>query len=190
MTNSNSNSNSRYSSDSNSRCLIPILGFILLGALFLFSDFQLTGDSSASSPVETRKAVSNPTPVATDTPAPVILTAVDSIGSRPKESFSDLIPVYDRWDQEIGCDRFRTKFKGWKVNASAVQEIDRYDCSMLKMSHASVHVKISSWLPDILEGLYLCRCGLSCLWTRNEALADKADVWLWVTFQLANVISL
>jgi hypothetical protein len=184
---SNSNLSSRYNSDF--RYLIPILGFALLCTLFLFSNLDFSSysvslftDNSASSPVITTKAVS--------TPAQVVHTAVDSIGSRAKEPFSDLISVFDRWDREVGCDRFQEKFKGWKVNASAVQEMDRYECSQLKMSHASVYVKLASWVPDILDGLYLCRCGLSCLWTRNEALADKADVWLWVTFHLQNVISL
>ncbi|KAJ1696338.1 hypothetical protein LUZ63_004850 [Rhynchospora breviuscula] len=193
---SNSNSNSRYSSNSNSnfRFIIPILGFALLCTLFLFSNLDFSSystppvsDNRASSPViTTTKNVSPPSPVATSNPPPVILTAVDSVGSRPKETFSDLITTFDRWDQEVGCDRFQEKFKGWTVNASAVQEIDRYECSELKMSHASVYVKLASWVPDILDGLYQCRCGLSCLWTRNEALADKADVWLWVTFHLQN----
>ncbi|KAJ4814146.1 hypothetical protein LUZ62_026712 [Rhynchospora pubera] len=181
------------SSNSNFGYLIPILSIAFVCTLFLFSSLDFSSysispvsDNSVSSPTTTTKVVSTPPPIPTSTPAPVILTAVDSIGSRPTETFSDLIPVFDRWDREVGCDRFQAKFKDWKVNASAVQDIDRYNCSELKMSHASVHVKISSWVPDIMEGLYLCRCGLSCLWTRNEALADKADVWLWVTFQLEN----
>lgn len=173
----------------NFRYLAPILGFALLCTLFLFSNLDFStysvspaSDSSVSSPVITTKDLSNP--------SPVVLTAIDSIGSRPKETFSDLITTFDRWDKEVGCDRFQAKFKGWKVNASAVQEIDRHDCSELKMSHTSVYVKLASWVPDILDGLYQCRCGLSCLWTRNEALADKADLWLWVTFHLQNVIFL
>ncbi|KAF3337711.1 alpha-(1,4)-fucosyltransferase [Carex littledalei] len=108
-----------------------------------------------------------------------ITTAVDSIGTRPREPFTDLKLAYDHWDSEVGCSRFRDKFRRWKVNKTAVQQTDSGDCSKLKLDHVSVHVKMVMWIPDYLDGLYECRCGLSCLWTRNEALADRADVGLY-----------
>jgi alpha-1,4-fucosyltransferase len=118
-----------------------------------------------------------------DTDIPVnITTAVDSIGTRQKEAFSKLTLAYDRWDSEIGCSRFRDKFRRWKVNESAVQQNDGRDYSQLKLDHISVRVVQDTWIPDILDGLYECRCGLSCLWTQNEALADQPDVLLYQIF--------
>ncbi|KAJ4756650.1 hypothetical protein LUZ62_091055 [Rhynchospora pubera] len=111
-----------------------------------------------------------------------ITTAVDSIGTRPREPFSDLKPAYDRWDSEVGCSQFRDKFRKWKVNNTAVQQINSGGCSEFKLDHVSVLVKQVMWIPDILDGLYECRCGLSCLWSRNDALADHADVDLYQFF--------
>ncbi|KAF3337712.1 alpha-(1,4)-fucosyltransferase [Carex littledalei] len=127
----NSNFNFRY--------LIPIIGAALLCNVFLFLNLNFStysvlpaSDASVSSPVTTTEAVS--------TPSPVILTAVDSIGSRPKSPLLTLSMTFDRWDREIGRERFQAKFKYYTPNASTVQDIDRYDCSELKMSHASMHV--------------------------------------------------
>jgi hypothetical protein len=53
------------------------------------------------------------------------------------------------------------------------------DCSRLKLDHVSVLVMKDTWIPDILDGLYECQCRLSCLWTRNDALADQHDVVLY-----------
>ena len=108
-----------------------------------------------------------------------ITTAVDSIGTRPREPFTDLKLAYDHWDSEVGCSRFRDKFRRWTVNKMAVQQTDNGDCSNFKLDHVSVHVKMVMWIPDNLDGLYECRCELNCLWTRNEALADRADVGLY-----------
>ncbi|KAF0935233.1 hypothetical protein E2562_031269 [Oryza meyeriana var. granulata] len=41
----------------------------------------------------------------------------------------------------------------------------------------AVAVRGVTWVPDILDGVYQCRCGMTCLWSRNEeALADAPDV--------------
>lgn len=37
-------------------------------------------------------------------------------------------------------------------------------------------VKGWTWIPDNLDNLYSCRCGLSCLWTKSPVLADRPDV--------------
>jgi hypothetical protein len=82
-----------------------------------------------------------------DTNIPLnIMTAVDSIGTRQKEAFSDIKPAYDRWDSEIGCSRFRDKFRRWKVNESAVQQTGGGDCSRLKLDHVSVLVMQVTWI--------------------------------------------
>ncbi|XP_072950402.1 alpha-(1,4)-fucosyltransferase-like [Typha angustifolia] len=120
---------------------------------------------------------SSPPTFRTPTADAIIATAVDSIGSRPSDPFADLLPAFDRWDAEVGCAKFREKFKGWKVNASAVQG-GAVECDKLVLGHVSVAVTWVTWVPDILDGLYSCSCGLNCLWSRNRALVDKADVWL------------
>ncbi|XP_056164902.1 alpha-(1,4)-fucosyltransferase-like [Syzygium oleosum] len=59
-------------------------------------------------------------------------------------------------------------------------------CGELRLSHVSVLVKGWFWIPDNLDNLYLCRRGLSCLWTKNDyhalpkssVLADKLDALL------------
>lgn len=52
------------------------------------------------------------------------------------------------------------------------------DCAALGPAHVSVLVKGWTWIPDNLDSLYSCRCGLSCLWTKSPVMADKPDVLL------------
>lgn len=60
-------------------------------------------------------------------------------------------------------------------NASAIQDSgEGLDCAAA--DHVSVLVKGWTWIPDNLDNLYSCRCGLSCLWTKSPVLADKPDV--------------
>ncbi|KAL0326341.1 UNVERIFIED_CONTAM: Alpha-(1,4)-fucosyltransferase [Sesamum radiatum] len=49
------------------------------------------------------------------------------------------------------------------------------------MTHVSVLVKGWTWIPDNMDNLYSCRCGLSCLWTKSSVLADKPDALLFET---------
>nr|CAD1836854.1 unnamed protein product [Ananas comosus var. bracteatus] len=72
----------------------------------------------------------------------VVTTAVDSLGSRQKERFGDVVPHTGG-----GTRRGVT------------------------------------WVPDILDGVYECRCGLSCVWSRNVAVVDEVDVTLWESFK-------
>jgi alpha-1,4-fucosyltransferase len=167
MANSTSNSSASILSSNRIYYLAPLIAVVIALAIFLPSFLGL--------PLSFRNSNRED-----DIEIPVdIMTAVDSIGTRQKEAFSELKPAYERWDSEIGCSRFRGKFKRWKVNESAVQQADGGDCSQLKLDHVSVLVKEMTWIPDILDGLYECRCGLSCLWTRNVALADQPDVVLY-----------
>ncbi|KAK9162155.1 hypothetical protein Syun_003057 [Stephania yunnanensis] len=62
---------------------------------------------------------------------------------------------------------------------SALQSVG--DCGGLKMGHVSVLVKGWTWIPDNLENLYSCGCGLSCLWTKSGVLADDPDALLFET---------
>ncbi|KAL1063476.1 hypothetical protein V6Z11_D13G145000 [Gossypium hirsutum] len=49
------------------------------------------------------------------------------------------------------------------------------------MEHVSVLVKGWTWVPDNLDNLYSCQCGMSCLWTKSPVLADKPDALLFET---------
>ncbi|XP_078173101.1 alpha-(1,4)-fucosyltransferase-like [Carex rostrata] len=152
--------------------LAPLLAIAI--ALTLFLPSFLSSSPSPSLQVSDKED---------DTEIPInITTVIDSIGTRPREAFADLKQAYDRWDSEIGCSRFRDKFRRWKVNESAVQQADGGDCSEFKLDHVSVWAKAVSWVPEALDGLYECRCGLSCLWTQNEVLADKHDVDLYEAY--------
>ncbi|CAI9282091.1 unnamed protein product [Lactuca saligna] len=51
----------------------------------------------------------------------------------------------------------------------------------LKMNHVGVLIKGWTWIPDNLDNLYSCRCGLSCLWTKSPVLLDKPDALLFET---------
>lgn len=93
----------------------------------------------------------------------------------PHESFSDLAAAFRQWDEEVGCERFQEKYANWTADVSAVQDADAGECSELGARHVSVLVKGWSWIPDEMDNLYTCRCGLTCLWTKSQVLADKPD---------------
>lgn len=100
------------------------------------------------------------------------------------DPFSDLFGAFRKWDVQMGCSQFREKHKGSVKNgsSSSFQEVDgELGCSELKMSHVSVLVKGWTWIPDNLDNLYSCRCGLSCLWTKSSVLVDKPDALLFET---------
>lgn len=100
------------------------------------------------------------------------------------EPFTDLLGAFAKWDSEVGCSQFKLKHQDFtKTNGSAsVQDVDgEMKCSVLKMNHVGVLLKGWTWLPDYLDNLYSCRCGLSCLWTKNRVLVDKPDALLFET---------
>ncbi|KAI4352879.1 hypothetical protein L6164_007089 [Bauhinia variegata] len=113
----------------------------------------------------------------------------DPITSETKtspEPFSDLIGAFRKWDSQVGCPRFKDKHGGTSLNmskgSSSLQEFaGESDCGGLKMNHVSILVKGWTWIPDNLDNLYSCRCGLSCLWTKSSVLADKPDALLFET---------
>ncbi|XP_042516252.1 alpha-(1,4)-fucosyltransferase-like [Macadamia integrifolia] len=102
--------------------------------------------------------------------------------------FGDLLGAYRKWDSSVGCAQFREKHTQSASNSSsspftsALQDVDGFiDCGAMKMKHVSILVKGWTWIPDNLDNLYSCRCGLSCLWTKSPVLADKADAFLFET---------
>ena len=86
----------------------------------------------------------------------------------------------------MGCAQFKEKHKDLihflSNRPGSLQEaVDDSGCNELKMEHVSVLVKGWTWIPDNLDNLYFCRCGLSCLWTKSSVLADKPDAFLFET---------
>ncbi|CAN1235431.1 FUT13, partial [Linum perenne] len=104
------------------------------------------------------------------------------------DPFVDLFTAFRKWDAQVGCNRFRALQKdsisGFS-NGSGSGSLQRVggdsECGELKMRHVSVLVKGWTWIPDNLDNLYSCRCGLSCLWTKSAVLADKPDALLFET---------
>jgi alpha-1,4-fucosyltransferase len=97
-----------------------------------------------------------------------------------------LLSAFKKWDSQVGCARFKEKHKGFVSNgsSSSLQQLggeSEAECRELKMEHVSVLVKGWTWIPDNLDNLYSCRCGLSCLWTKSSVLADKPDALLFET---------
>ncbi|XP_062097279.1 alpha-(1,4)-fucosyltransferase-like [Humulus lupulus] len=99
--------------------------------------------------------------------------------------FTDLVTAFKEWDSLVGCPRFRENRKvsiQIANKSSSVQDSDAEpECGELKMDHVSVLVKGWTWIPDNLDNLYSCSCGLSCLWTKSSVLADKPDALLFET---------
>lgn len=77
----------------------------------------------------------------------------------------------------MGCDKFREKTNGVLLNHSKVVSLQEFGggCGGFELNHVSVLVKGWTWIPDNLDNLYSCSCGLSCLWTKSPVLADKPD---------------
>ncbi|KAF5725628.1 alpha-(1 4)-fucosyltransferase-like isoform X3 [Tripterygium wilfordii] len=117
---------------------------------------------------------------------PPVNDSKSSVESSPNP-FTDLIFAFRRWDSEVGCAKFKEKHKnliphGWSNGSAALQRYgDDAACGELKMGHVSVLVKGWTWIPDNLDNLYSCRCGLSCLWTKSAVLADKPDALFFET---------
>ncbi|EPS69758.1 hypothetical protein M569_05005, partial [Genlisea aurea] len=93
--------------------------------------------------------------------------------------FTDLFLAFRQWDSRLGCLRFRKIHRDLVRNdllpPHSVQHDDVLQCGELGMNHVSVLVKRWTWIPDAMENLYGCRCGMSCLWTKSSLLVDKPD---------------
>ncbi|CAM6126578.1 unnamed protein product [Calypogeia fissa] len=93
-------------------------------------------------------------------------------------SFSSTMYAFRKWDAEVGCAAFRGMHHAdvAPVNRSVfLQDPNPVVCSDLKQKHVSVLVKAHSWIPDNLNNLYSCGCGLSCLWEKSAVLVDEPD---------------
>lgn len=118
---------------------------------------------------------------------PIPLSQSQTISQQPQQSdpdpFDNLLDAYKKWDSQMGCVNFKRKNLGLVkkgVNLSSLQ-VGNYECSELKMNHVGVLVNGWTWIPDNLDNLYNCRCGLSCLWTKSNVLLDKPDALFFET---------
>ncbi|KAI9201334.1 hypothetical protein LWI28_021759 [Acer negundo] len=114
-------------------------------------------------------------------------STLPNIEESAPEPFTDLLSAFSKWDSQVGCARFREKHNGGLTrpgsgngSSASLQEVGG-DCSELKMDHVNILVKGWTWIPDNLDNLYSCRCGLSCLWTKSSVLADQPDALLFET---------
>ena len=146
-----------------------MLGFVLV--VLVFSGFlEIPIANSSNPPSSTRFQDSSPDS--------------DSVSKSKQDPFWDLFSAFRKWDSQVGCAQFREKYgkNGSFSSSSSLQDVDgKAECSALKMDHVSVLVKGWTWIPDNLDNLYSCRCGLSCLWTKSSVLADKPDALLFET---------
>lgn len=82
----------------------------------------------------------------------------------------------------MGCAHFREKHKGFMKNHSfSSLQREGSNCGDLSLNHVSILVKGWTWIPDNLDNLYSCECGLTCLWTKSSVLADQPDALLFET---------
>lgn len=108
------------------------------------------------------------------------------ISTSAPDPFKDLFGAYTKWDSQVGCNNFRLKnqdlINGSVLLSSLQQDVfGELKCGVLKVNHVGVLIKGWTWLPDNLDNLYSCRCGLSCLWTKSDVLVDKPDAVLFET---------
>ncbi|KAK1279011.1 Alpha-(1,4)-fucosyltransferase [Acorus gramineus] len=119
-------------------------------------------------------------------PTTITATAASSAAIRrpiPHQPFTAISAAFRSWDREVGCPDFNTRHgdrtAAAAVNLSSLQwASDGGDCEGGVAAHVSVLVKGWTWIPDNLDNLYSCRCGLSCLWTKSPVLADRPDALL------------
>jgi alpha-1,4-fucosyltransferase len=101
------------------------------------------------------------------------------------QPFTDLVSSFRKWDLQVGCAKFREKTNGVSLNQSKIVSLQEFggdsQCKGFKLNHVSVLVKGWTWIPDNLDNLYSCHCGLSCLWTKSNVLADKPDALMFET---------
>lgn len=102
------------------------------------------------------------------------------------DPFQHLLGAFRRWDSQVGCYNFREKHAGLVEkgsNSSSLQVGNgrEYQCSELKMNHVGILIKGWTWIPDNLDNLYTCGCGLTCLWTKSSVLLDKPDALFFET---------
>ncbi|KAJ4843649.1 Alpha-(1,4)-fucosyltransferase [Turnera subulata] len=157
---------------------ITIMCFFITFLILFFSGFLQLPSISLSIP--SQQPIKHPS---TATAAAAYADATVLSKQTKPDPFTDLSRAFKRWDSEVGCAQFREKHKGFLSSRSngSIQGDSGGCSSELKMGHVSVLVKGWTWIPDNLDNLYSCRCGLSCLWTKSPVLADKPDALLFET---------
>lgn len=112
-------------------------------------------------------------------------TALDSVGSRKRHAFTSVLAAFGAWDAAVGCPRIRAKIGAANATtASAMAAITGgagwagATCEDMKTRHVGVFVKGWTWIPDALDGVYTCRCGVSCVWSKAAAVVDRPDAML------------
>lgn len=129
-----------------------------------------------------------PSLAASSARGPTVPDAAALLAAGP-DPFTDLVGAFREWDSRVGCARFRGRHgarlgNGSNGSSSSSLQVGGdggSECGELRLSHVSVLVKGWTWIPDNLDNLYPCRCGLSCLWTKSPVLADKPDALLFET---------
>ncbi|CAG7904406.1 unnamed protein product [Brassica rapa] len=104
-----------------------------------------------------------------------------SAASVSSDPFGDVLEAFRKWDSQVGCARFRENHRKGNLSSGALQESGGSGCGGMKMDHVRVLVKGWTWVPDNLENLYSCRCGMTCLWTKSAVLSDSPDALLFET---------
>jgi alpha-1,4-fucosyltransferase len=112
-------------------------------------------------------------------------TALDSVGSRRRQAFTSVLAAFGAWDAAVGCPRIRAKIGAANATtASAMAAITGgagwggARCEEMKTRHVGVFVKGWTWIPDALDGVYTCRCGVTCVWSKAAAVVDRPDAML------------
>ncbi|XP_071710759.1 alpha-(1,4)-fucosyltransferase [Rutidosis leptorrhynchoides] len=151
----------------NSIAIAIMLGFSLI-IFFCYILIDFPSATTSSIPVSTSQIKSQPQSVPQSDPDP----------------FQYLLGTFKKWDSQVGCSNFKQKHMGLMRkggNFSSLQVGDEHECSELKMNHVGLLIKGWTWIPDNLDNLYSCRCGLSCLWTKSSVLVDKPDALFFET---------
>ncbi|KAK9713729.1 hypothetical protein RND81_06G047500 [Saponaria officinalis] len=101
------------------------------------------------------------------------------------DPFTNLLVAFRKWDAQVDCPRFKEKYHNWAGNGSGSFQMGGYSGGCggeeSRPKHVSVLVKGWTWVPDNMDSLYSCGCGLSCLWTKSSVLADSPDALLFET---------
>ncbi|TVU00624.1 hypothetical protein EJB05_53924 [Eragrostis curvula] len=156
----------------------PMLASAAILLLLLSGYFELPSISSLSTPAPFLAGPGSHFP-----------TALDSVGSRDATAFTSLLAAFSDWDSAVGCPRIRAKLAAdgtsSGANATAMDSVTGgaawkgARCDELgAVRHVGVLVKGWTWIPDALDGVYTCRCGVSCVWSKSSAVVDRPDALL------------
>jgi alpha-1,4-fucosyltransferase len=155
----------------------PMLASAAILLILLSGYFELPSiTSSFSAPL---------TPIADAAERRRFDTALDSVGSRKRHAFTSVLAAFGAWDAAVGCPSVRAKIGAANATtASAMAAITGgagwagATCEDMKTRHVGVFVKGWTWIPDALDGVYTCRCGVSCVWSKAAAVVDRPDAML------------